>query len=319
MDTRTRSTVDTLRFRAMGSDCHVIVVGGPPGAAADARDRIGDLEERWSRFRSDSEISRLNAQAGTPLAVSADTRLLVTRAIEAWRLSGGAFDPTLLGAVLRAGYVHSLERGPITARGASTLLTGCTDIVVDGDTVCLPGGTGFDPGGIGKGLAADIVVAELVEAGVAGACINVGGDLRVAGAAPDGRSWTVAVEHPWQRTPLALLGLNAGAVATSTTLRRRWEVDGQSLHHLIDAGTGEPSASDLTLASVVTGEAWSAEVLAKTVLLRGAVRAFDVLDANAEAIAVDRLGGISATAGIGAFLSGVSLPTRVDPAPGAPR
>ncbi len=310
MEMRTTSRVETLRFRAMGSDCHVIVVDGPPGAASGARDRIGDLESRWSRFRADSEISRLNAQAGTPLAVSAETRLLVAQAIEAWRLSGGAFDPTLLGAVLRAGYVHSLDGGPVTTRGTSTLLAGCTDIVVDGDDVCLPVGTGFDPGGIGKGLAADIVVAELAEA--EGACVNVGGDLRVAGAAPDGRSWTVAVEHPWQRAPLALLGLHAGAVATSTTLKRRWEVDGHVLHHLIDAGTGEPSTTDLTLASVVTGEAWSAEVLAKTVLLRGAERAFDVLDANAEAIVVDRLGRISATAGIDAFLSGTVLPTKID-------
>jgi thiamine biosynthesis lipoprotein len=179
--------------------------------------------------------------------------------------------------------------------------------------VCLPAGTGFDPGGIGKGLAADIVLSELVATGAEGACVNVGGDLRVSGVAPDG-AWTVGVEHPWQRLPLVLLGLSAGAVATSTTLRRRWQVDGEVLHHLIDPATGEPSTTDLSLATVLAGEAWSAEVLAKTVLLRGAARAFDVLDAAVEAITVDRLGRVAATAGIGAFLGDGPLPDRLDAA-----
>jgi thiamine biosynthesis lipoprotein len=317
MDTSTRSPVATDRFRAMGSACHVIVVGGPAAALASARDRIRDLDERWSRFRSTSEVTRLTEQAGTAVKVSAETRLLVERAIEAWRASGGAFDPTLLGAVLRAGYTRSLDLGPITARGTSTLLTGCTDIVVDGEEVCLPPGTGFDPGGVGKGLCADLVVDELLAAGAEGACVNMGGDLRVAGTAPDGRAWTVAVEHPWRRPPLALLGLDAGAVATSTTLRRAWSVDGQALHHLIDPATDQPSTSDLTLATVVTGEAWMAEVLAKTVLLRGRNRAFDVLDGNCEAIVVDHAGRISASPGIAAFLGGLPLPARVGaPAPG---
>jgi FAD:protein FMN transferase len=310
MPTSSSPTVDALRFRVMGSDCHVIVVGGAPGATGDARDRLRDLEGRWSRFRPDSEVSRLTAGAGRPLTVSPETILLVERAVEAWRLSGGAFDPTLLGAVLRAGYVRSLDGGPITARGTSPLVTGCTDIVVDGDQVCLPAGTGFDPGGIGKGLAADIALSELIAAGAAGACVNVGGDLRVAGDAPDG-AWTVGVAHPWQHTPLVLLGLSAGAVATSTTLRRRWEVDGETLHHLIDPLTGEPSATDLTLATVLTGEAWAAEVLAKTVLLRGAARAFDVLDADTEAITVDRLGRVAATPGIAAFVGDAPLPERL--------
>jgi thiamine biosynthesis lipoprotein len=146
--------------------------------------------------------------------------------------------------------------------------------------------------------------------GADGACVNVGGDLRVSGVAPDG-AWTVGIEHPWQPAPLVLLGLRDGAVATSTPLRRRWEVGGETLHHLIDPATGQPSTTDLTLATVVTGEAWVAEVLAKTVLLRGATRAFDVLDTRAEAITVDRHGAVAATAGITAFLGGNALPAGV--------
>src|SRR5215470_557383 len=93
-----------MHFRAMGSDAHVIVVGGPDGLETAAFRRIEALEARWSRFRPDSEVSDLNRRAGIPIAVSRDTRLLVERAQEACALSGGSFDPTVLGDVIRAGY-----------------------------------------------------------------------------------------------------------------------------------------------------------------------------------------------------------------------
>ena len=158
----------------MGSDGHLVVVGGAPGLVDHALDRIEQLEGRWSRFRPDSEISRLNAYAGQPLRVSSDTVELVERATAAWRLSGGAFDPTVLGPMLRAGYDRSFselaDRRPDDGQPAgrldpSRLGIGAADIRIDGDLVALPVGTGFDPGGIGKGLAADLVVSELLAPG----------------------------------------------------------------------------------------------------------------------------------------------------------
>jgi thiamine biosynthesis lipoprotein len=144
--------------------------------------------------------------------------------------------------------------------------------------------------------------------------VNLGGDLRVTGAGPDGGLWTVAIEHPWQRDAIALIGLADGAVATSTTLKRAWTTDGVARHHLIDPATGEPSTTDLNLVSVVAGQAWMAEVLAKSVLLRGAVRAFDLLDPSiANALTVDRDGVVRATPGLIAHLGGAVLPERVTP------
>jgi FAD:protein FMN transferase len=312
MQTPRHPPAEGIRFRAMGSDAHVIVVGGPSGLAERARNRIDQLERRWSRFRPDSEVNVLTDRAGSRVVVSADTRLLVERAIEAWRLTGGAFDPTVLGAVLRSGYTRSFELGPITTYGSSPLLAGCTDITIDGREVCLPAGTGFDPGGIGKGLAADLVIADMLDAGAAGVCVNLGGDLRVAGDSPDGEAWTVAIEHPSSPEPVALLGLSAGAVATSTTLKRTWSIDGKAVHHLIDPDTGESAVTDLTLATVVAGEAWRAEVLAKAVLLRGRDRAFDVLDTNAEALVVDGFGLVTTTPGLVAFLGADAPPSHID-------
>src|SRR5205085_2709875 len=74
-------------FRAMGSDAHVVVVGGPAGLEERARARIAQLERRWSRFIDDSEVSTLNRCAGAPVRVSAETVELVQRAIEAWQIT----------------------------------------------------------------------------------------------------------------------------------------------------------------------------------------------------------------------------------------
>ncbi len=319
----------------MGSDGHLVVVGGSPRLVDQALDRIEQLEGRWSRFRPDSEISRLNACAGRPLRVSSDTVELIERATAAWRLSGGAFDPTVLGPMLRAGYDRTFDELDESRPGSAAppgspldpgrLGIGAADIRVDGDLVALPHGTGFDPGGIGKGLAADLVVAELLAAGAAGACVNLGGDVRVAGIGPVGtESWTIGVWHPAQPDPLVRIGLAGGAVATSTTLLRRWHArdedgdgrdqhgGGRVRHHLIDPRSGLPSDTDLELATVVAAEAWVAEVLAKSVILRGSAHPFDVVDATAaQALAVDRLGRVQVTEGLAAYLGDQSVPAHL--------
>ena len=305
--------VEELRFHAMGSDAHVIVVGGPSGGADRARARIDELERRWSRFIEHSEISALNRDAGRFVAVSDDTRLLVERAIEAWRLSGGSFDPTVLGAVIRAGYDRSFDTlGEAPNAGLSSLLLGCSDIELTDRAVRLPAGTGFDPGGIGKGLGADLVADEAIAAGADGVCINLGGDLRVQGRSPEGEGWTIDIDHPLVDEPVARVGVAQGAVATSTTLRRQWKVDGAPRHHLIDPATGQPSDSDLTLACVITAHAWAAEVLAKAVLLRGSAHPFDLLGGTgAQALVVDRDGRIDATDGFAAYLGDAQLSARL--------
>jgi len=297
----------------MGTDAHLVVVGGADGLVERARRRVDDLEARWSRFLPGSEVSALNDQAGTFVPVSPDTVLLVERAVEAWRLTGGAFDPTVLGALVRAGYDRSFELlGPTPPGGPSQLGIGAADIAVGGGGVCLPPGTGFDPGGIGKGLAADVVCAEAMAAGAEGACVNLGGDVRVAGVGPQGGAWTVALEHPWGKRPLALLGVADGAVATSTTLRRRWHTGGEARHHVIDPQTGLPSTTDLTLATVVSADAWVAEALAKAVLLAGSAHPFDILGGTgASGLTVDGDGRVAASGGMADFLGGATLPEAI--------
>src|SRR5438874_1813231 len=97
------------RFPAMGTDVHVVVVGGPLRMLEWAREFVDDLEARWSRFRPASEVSLINHLAGRTVRVSPSTVGLVLRAIDGARITGGRFDPTLLGAVIRAGYDASFD------------------------------------------------------------------------------------------------------------------------------------------------------------------------------------------------------------------
>lgn len=260
------------RFRAMGSDAHVIVVGGPLSLLDLARGFIEELEERWSRFRPTSEISRLNDLAGTAVRVSAETVGLVQRALEGARITEGRYDPTVLGAVLRAGHDRSFELlGDQPPRNESPLGSGYEGIVVDAvdSTVRLPADVGFDPGGIGKGYAADLVVRELLSGGATGACVNVGGDLRVEGDGPGGGPSTIGIEHPTEPKATELIGLRSGAVATSTRTRRTWGSNDDRRHHLIDPVTGHPAQTGLLSATVVAAEGWQAEVVAKAAFVAG--------------------------------------------------
>jgi thiamine biosynthesis lipoprotein len=256
-----------VRFRAMGCDAHVVVVGGDPSLLDAARERIEVLESRWSRFRPSSEIGVLNARAGRPVVVSEETLTLVRLALEGARRTGGRYDPTVLGAVVRAGYDRSLEDGS-SAPLDPDLGQGWERILVDSSTstVTIPRGVGFDTGGIGKGLAADLVAEELLALGAEGVCVNLGGDLRVEGSGPDGGGWIVAVEGPSSPEQVATIALSSGGVATSSRTRRTF---GDGRHHLIDPASGLPARSGLSCATAISARSWQAEVAAKAAFIGG--------------------------------------------------
>jgi thiamine biosynthesis lipoprotein len=291
--------------RVMGTIAHVVVVGEHDtherALAEAAVQRLFDLEQRWTRFHADSEVSRLNAHAGRPVLVSVETWQLVAHAVECWRRTHGLFDPTTGPALCAAGYDRDFSdvaarSGRVTA-GPAAPAPGCADIVLDDVvlTVTLPLAVEFDAGGIGKGLAADLVFESLREAGARGALVNVGGDLRAGGEPPNGATWEVDVASP------AVLGNDAfrislleGAVATSSRTERRWHTsDGRAMHHLIDPRTGRPAARGPATVAAVAGEAWWAEAIAKAVLI-GDLGCAAGVDFDAAVVTIDDDGSITA-------------------------
>lgn len=301
----------------MGTDVHVIV-HGDPALAELAQAEVERLEQLWSRFLPASEVSALNRSAGTWVSVSPETIQLVERAIAAHAVTEGRFDPTVLGDVIRAGYDQSFEvlreQGDRQDLPTSTLARGVDGIAVDtpGGRVRLAAGTGFDPGGLGKGLAADLVATRIDREGAAGALINIGGDLRAVGVGPAGDDWSVVLDPAAAGEPIATVVLDRGAVATSTVLRRHWTVAGRHAHHLIDPETGEPSQSDVVSASVLARRGWQAEVLAKAAVVAGVTDALALIErTGADAILVDRNGDLHTTNGFGRFALAASQPEGV--------
>jgi FAD:protein FMN transferase len=265
----------------MGGNAHLIAVAGQPGAAEAAldvgRDRLRELERCWSRFRPDSEICALRHGDGAPVRVSGDTRLLVSSCVEAWRRSRGRFDASTLVALEGLGYDRSWtllaggQKGPPTPPGCPRPAPGCAGIVIDDEegTVTLPAGVALDPGGIGKGLAADLATAAMLGAGAKGACVNLAGDVRArgAGVGPADTPWLIGVEHPvlaGEVLATIRLPVGGGAVASSSVLVRRW-ADGR--HHVIDPQDGRPSTSEVVAATVVADRGVWADAATKIALV----------------------------------------------------
>jgi len=262
----------------MGCAVEVEVIGGEPSCLAVARRRIEHLERCWSRFLPDSDVSRLNAAQGAPVAVDPSTIALLEAMVHGFIATDGAFDPTLLAPLVGLGYAASWhDPSAVTSVPAGTAMRGRIDqVAVDADSAVarLPVGTVVDAGGIGKGMAADIVVAALLAGGAAGAMVSIGGDLFVAGTGPASGDWLIGVADPLDpATEVLQLALAEGGVATSGTLRRRWiSPDGTPVHHLLDPATAQPAGTGrlpVVQASVLAGSAMWAEVFTKAVLLGG--------------------------------------------------
>lgn len=259
----------------MGTEAEVVVVDGDPLLAARAERRIAELEARWSRFRTGSDVSSLNRCAGSSVPVSAATITLVTHALEAARATEGRYDPSVGRSVAGHGYDRDfadVADAAVTLHPAPDVDGSWPAIEVDpiAGTVCLPEGMCFDPGGIGKGLAADLVAVEL-GGDAAGLLINLGGDLRAVGTAPDPTAgWVVSIEDPFAAgTEAARLSIPAGAVATSSRVKRAWHTATGPAHHIIDPSTGRPAETDVITATVIAGDAWWAEALATSLMLQG--------------------------------------------------
>lgn len=274
------------RFRAMGTDCHIVVRGGTASDVEWAQEEVDRLEGLWTRFRADSELSRLNAAQGASMPASRETLILALRAVRALRLTGGWFDPFMGRDIVALGYDRDFAE--LLAPASGGRLTQVTfdasgavrsgvpeppiEVDLDHRTVRLPVGFDLDSGGIGKGLGADLVSAALLQRGVAGALVNLGGDLRCRGAHPDD-GWRITIDDPFSLDGAALdeyVKVTDGAIATSTPLKRRWrDAAGQERTHLLHPGTGGSVGIEVASVTVIAPAGWLAEALAKALLVGG--------------------------------------------------
>ena len=268
----------------MGSDCRIIC-DLDTSALHHSVFRIEDLERRWSRFLPDSEISECNERSGEWVDVSTITALLVERLIEAERRTAGRFNPLLLHQLESLGYDESFPfRAKPTAAVPLTLAT--AGLAVTGGSVRVPSGAGVDPGGLGKGLAADLVMADLLDAGATWAIVSLGGDIRFGGTHLALTGQSVEIEKLSDSdAPRERIHVVDGAVATSSIAKRRWSsIDGDELHHLLDPATGLPAHTHRRSATVHAATAWWADVVAKCLVIDPTVGLAELAEWDVRAI-----------------------------------
>ena len=274
----------------MGCDMNA-ALSMPLGAQADALLAqvpawFAQWERMFSRFRADSELSRVNAQAGQAVTVSAEFLTVVQKAVNVAERTQGLLTPLIGQAVLAMGYdrdfaqLHSHEltqssKHPATYQGAPVhAVADFRHIHCDHARlqIRIPADSRLDLGGFVKGWCADETVRRLGK--FAPALMDAGGDIAVSAAMIDAldkaQAWPIAIARPWPETEgLALIGVTRGGVATSGRDYRRWIRDGQVQHHIVDPRTAQAAQTDIISVSVSAASAFEAEVMAKHLLILG--------------------------------------------------
>jgi FAD:protein FMN transferase len=259
-----------------------LMFDGPSTLAPVAFDRLRELERSWSRFRPDSELNRLHERPGQWVHVSHDLYLALHWCARLHDETEGRFDPSVRNALESWGYDRTFREidqnsssptHSVPAPGLAGL-----ELRRDDEAVRLAPGLRLDLGGVGKGLAADLLSGELLLMGADGAFVSMGGDIAVAGAVPEG-GWAVPLEHPETDLPFDTHHLGDGALVMSTTCMRRWQRgDGRTAHHLIDPATGAPTHSNVIAVAVAAMSAARGEALAKAAIVAGRDAAVELLD-----------------------------------------
>lgn len=269
-------------FRAMNTDIQT-AVALTLNAKKMAAERMNEIrtwflyvEQIFSRFDSNSELSRLNRSNGNPMLVSDTLLEVLSLALEHRRLTMGIYDPFILPVLEQAGYSESFDllkdkhdirtknsEADAEKSGQELLLN------VGLKSAQLLGGGRMDLGGIVKGWSVDRIANRFIQKGFPAGMINAGGDLYVWGG-NDRSPWEIEIEDPWNETDLvATVRLKQGAAATSSILGRKWRTEQGIMHHLIDPRTKAPAQSDVVQCTVIGNSVAECEVYAKVICILG--------------------------------------------------
>jgi thiamine biosynthesis lipoprotein len=303
----TASVLGIADGRALGGSMRVVVTRpeGLATAKAAADMVVAQIDAAASRFRVDSELSRLNATPERDVAVGPLLAKAIAAALRGARLTGGAVDPTVGCAVRLAGYDDDFASIP--ADGASIRLVAhripgweAIRFSAASRIVRIPTGVEIDLGATAKALASDLAAQAASRAtGGAGVLVSLGGDIAVAGEAPPG-GWSIQTSED-SAAPIQegeeTVSIASGGLATSSITVRRWTRGGAVLHHIIDPATGLPAEGCWRTATVAAGTCVDANIASTAAIVMGE-GAVAWLEANRLAARlVDREGKIRRVAG----------------------
>lgn len=264
-----------------------------PIARAEVDAELDAVDAAVSRFRPDSEIAALVRSAGRRTRISATLTNLLGAALDAAAQTGGDVDPTVGAALVALGYGGAVAPPDTGEPLISSILAPAvwSMVKLEDGFVTVPPGVLLDLGATAKAVAADRCAARVLGATGSGVLINLGGDIATAGPSPTG-GWQIGV-HDADGEPETSLALPAGAaLATSSTLRRRWRCGGDLVHHIVDPRTGQPADPVWRTVSVAAQSCYAANTVSTAAVVRG-WRAVEWIDGlGMSAWLVDRAGNV---------------------------
>lgn len=273
-------------------------------ARAIADTELAAVDLACSRFRPDSELSRLNAADGALTQVSELFTTLIAESLRAAGLTDGAVDPTCGQALVAAGYDRDfgeVRAGAAAAAGSSGPIPGWRNVWLDEAkrTVQLARGAQLDLGSTAKAWSADHCAGLIASALDCGVLVSLGGDLAVAGPAPDDGWHVKATDDHAAGTdaPGQSVTIRSGGLATSSTTVRAWTAGGQARHHIIDPATGEPARSPWRTVSVAAATCTDANIASTAAIIKGDAAVPWLSEAGLPARLVRIDGSVRTTAG----------------------
>jgi FAD:protein FMN transferase len=257
----------------MGSASEILI-DGPVELIRLGFSRLRQLEQTWSRFLPDSELNRLQARRGAWLECSDDLVTALQHCLQMYAETGGLFDPSIRTSLEQHGYDRTFaeivqQANLPSGNVVSGPTPGLAGLEITNNWVRLADDLSIDLGGIGKGLAADIVADELIAAGANSAYVSLGGDIHAAGEPVDHDGWRVPLLHPSTGEVVDHHALYSGALVMSTVMIRRWTRGDTEHHHIIDPRHGRPADTDLLAVAVADQTAARGEALAKAAIIAG--------------------------------------------------
>ena len=274
-----RTAVAAVDDRALGGSLRVVVSRAEDLAAAkDAVDElVRTVDVAASRFREDSELSRLNAMPDREVIVSPLLAKLIAAALRGAGLTSGAVDPTVGSAIKLAGYNADFAEVPADGMAIDLVVSrvpGWQTIVFNegSRTIKVPRGVEIDLGATAKALTSDLAAAAaLVKIGGGGVLVSLGGDIAVAGEPPE-EGWLIQASED-SGAPIEegeeTISIRSRGIATSSTTVRRWTRGGIALHHIIDPVTGLPTDGPWRTATVVAGTCVDANIASTAAIVMG--------------------------------------------------
>lgn len=269
--------VGQVRFAALGTTALALLTDPASAVMAEAllRHDLSELDRACSRFRADSEIRCLRHSAGTAVTVSPLLAEVLDTALRAAELTDGLVDPTVGAPMSAAGYDRDFDSLPPDGPGVTPMpAPGWWRIRWDPHrrVILLPRGVGLDVGATAKAWAADRAARRIAQVVGCGVLVSLGGDLSVAGRAPQG-GWRVRVgDDHTQPDPDGGQGvaIASGGLATSGTARRRWRRGGVTMHHILDPRTGAPATGGWRTVSVTAASCVDANIASTASVVLGA-------------------------------------------------